>query len=52
MNVAKKEARETHCWLSLIIDSQLANNSKTKKLIGDANELTKILTAIVKTSEQ
>lgn len=52
MNVAKKEARETCYWLNLLIDSELTNNSKSKKLIDSANELIRILTAIVKTSEQ
>ena len=52
MCLAKKEARETLYWLSLLIDAELANNSKSKKLIDSANELIRILTAIVKTSEQ
>ena len=52
MNVAKKEARETLYWLSLIADSQLTNNSDTNKLTESANELIRILTAIVKTSKQ
>ena len=51
MCVAKKEARETLYWLGLIADSQLTNNSNTKKLTDSANELIRILTAIVKTSE-
>lgn len=50
MTVAKKEARETLYWLRLIADSQLTNNFNTKHLTDSANELIRILTAIVKTS--
>lgn len=50
MNIAKKEARETKYWLKL----QLAINStfmeKVTMLLQENEELIRILTAIVKTS--
>ena len=52
MNISKKEARESRYWLRLIIDSQLYNKISTKKLLDEANELIKILTAIVKTTQK
>ena len=51
LTISKKEARETLYWLRLIFDSQLSNNPEIKKLIYEANELVRILTSIVKTSE-
>jgi len=52
VNTSKKEARESLYWLRLIFDSQLSNKMTTEKLIDEANELIKILTAIVKTAEK
>lgn len=52
MNVAKKEARETKYWTRLIIDSGLLSRQKTEPLLQEAEEILKILTSIVKTSEE
>ena len=52
MNIAKKEARETKYWLRLIVASGLIPGSKVESLLGEIEEIIKILTSIVKTSEQ
>lgn len=52
MNIAKKEARESKYWLKLlrsVFDEEMTE--KVDVLIKDANELIKILTAIVQTSQ-
>ena len=48
-NIAKKEARETNYWLRLIAESnnQLAKQ-KIERLIKESEEISKILTTIVK----
>ncbi|RME62751.1 MAG: four helix bundle protein [Nitrospirae bacterium] len=50
MSVASKEARETGYWLRLLFDSGYLNNERSG-LLDDCEELIKILTAIVKTSQ-
>jgi len=51
MNIALKEARETHLWLRLIKDSELlASSLKQKSLIQESLEIKNILGAIVKKS--
>ena len=50
MNIALKEARETHYWLRLIRDSKIIK-IETESLIKECSELVKILTSIVKTSQ-
>jgi four helix bundle protein len=52
MSLARKEARESKFWLSLIRDAELSRDSQVNELIQEADELTKILTSIVKTSEE
>jgi four helix bundle protein len=49
MSIASKEARETHYWLRLLQASQLVSYDYSQWLAG-AEELIRILTAIVKTS--
>ncbi len=51
MNIAKREARETKYWLRLITSSKLVDASKTQLLLDEIEEVIKILTSIVKTSE-
>lgn len=51
INVAKKEARETRYWLSLIKDSKLVDKTNMDVLLKEINEIINILTAIVKTCE-
>ncbi len=51
MSIASKEARETHYWLRLIQDSQALALNVVSPLLNDVEELLRILTAIVKTSQ-
>jgi len=50
MSIALKEARETHYWLRLIRDSKLLDGA-IDNLVDNAYELIRILTSIVKTSQ-
>ncbi len=56
MSVASKEAREANYWLRLIRDSEIAKTDDLAEEINEAitesNEIKKILTSIVKTSEE
>jgi four helix bundle protein len=52
MSIASKEARETNYWLRLIRDSNLLKDIEFDDLIGKCEELIKILTSIVKTSQK
>ncbi len=51
MSIASKEARETKYWLLLLKESNLVNLEYDKHL-KDVDELIRMLTAIVKTSQQ
>lgn len=50
MAIASKEARETKYWLQLLQQSQLVPTDLTKE-IAQAEELIRILTAIIKTTK-
>jgi len=54
MSISSKEARETKYWINLLIatDYLSDNDMHTKSLIADIEELIKLLTSIVKTSQQ
>jgi four helix bundle protein len=52
MNIARKEARETKYWTRLIIDSGLLKKERVESLLMENEEIIKILTSIVKTSQQ
>lgn len=51
MSISSKEARETKYWLRLLKESDLTNIDVTN-LLSDIHELIRLLTAIVKTSQQ
>lgn len=51
MAIASKEARETLYWLKLLKASELIEYN-FENLLNNCNELIRILTAIVKTSQQ
>ena len=51
MAIASKEARETKYWLNLLQKSQLVNKNFTEYLL-DIEEIIKILTSIIKTSQE
>jgi len=52
MAIASKEARETNYWLRLFRDSNLCNGIDFSRLIQESEEIIKILTSIVKTSQK
>jgi four helix bundle protein len=52
MAIAFKETRETHYWLRLLRDSKLCGNINLSNLIKESEEIIKIITAIVKTTEK
>ena len=49
--IARKESRETLYWLRLLKASEIVNADKLKNLTKEADELARILTSIVKTSQ-
>jgi four helix bundle protein len=51
MSIASKEARESNYWLRVMRDSAVANDEQTRDLIARSQELTKILSSIVKTMQ-
>lgn len=51
MSIASKEARETQYWLRLLKHSNLIEFD-SKQYLDDISEIVKILTTIVKTSQQ
>lgn len=52
MGIASKEARETYYWLRLLRDSKTVTPDLINSMIEDAEELLRILTAIVKTGQE
>jgi four helix bundle protein len=52
MAISSKKARETKYWLRLLRDRQLCEKIDFTKLINDSEEIIKILTSIVKTSQR
>ncbi len=49
LDIAHKEARETRYWLRLLKDSDYINSAIGNSLIGDCEELIKLLTSILNT---
>lgn len=52
MSVALKEARETHYWLRLLRDSEIIRPARLSAIIVEAEEIKKILGAIVRTARK
>lgn len=52
MNVALKEADETAYWLELFRESETIDDSQYNSLYADAEELIRLLTAIIKGSKE
>ena len=50
MNIALREARETHYWLRLVREAKLAPSEPLDMLVREADELRRILGAIVSSS--
>lgn len=51
MSIARKEARETHYWLRLLKESEMIPEVQLFEIINEADEIIRILTAIVKTAQ-
>jgi four helix bundle protein len=51
MSISSKEAKETKYWLRLLDHSKIINYDYTE-LLGDIEEINKILTSIIKTSQE
>ena len=52
ISIARKEAHENHYWLRLFRDGELAPKGTLDNLIGEADQLVRILSSIVKTAER
>jgi len=52
LRIARKEANETHYWLSLLKDTEIITPKMFESIIGESEELLKILTASIKTSTE
>ena len=52
MTIASKEARETVYWLRLLNESNLVTDLDVQQQLDQANELVRLLTAIVKTTKR
>ena len=52
MSISSKEARESNYWLRLLKDSNLCEGIDYKELIKESEEIIKILTSIVKTTQK
>jgi len=50
-SIARKGARETIYWLRLIAASKIANHPEIQRLMNEAEEIVKILTAIIKNTK-
>ena len=51
MAIARKEANETMYWLTLLVKSETLQSETLRPLAGELNQLIKILTSIILTSE-
>ncbi len=51
MSIASKEARETNYWLRLLRDSELYEGINLLDTIDESEQLIKLLTSIVKTTQ-
>ena len=52
MSIASKEARETNYWLRLLRDSKLCEDVNFDDILTKSEEIIRILTSIVKTSQK
>ena len=49
LNIAYKEARESHYWLRLLHDTDYLTESQAQSLLADTEELQKVIGSILKT---
>jgi four helix bundle protein len=52
MSIASKEARETNYWVRLLRDSRLLDAGVADQLLRQSDEVSRILTSIVKTTKE
>ena len=52
MSIALKEARETHYWLRLLSAADVVKVELVSEIQAEANEITAILTSIVKSTKE
>jgi len=52
MSISSKEARETNYWLRLLRDSEICPSMDFSPIINESEEIIRILTSIVKTSQE
>ena len=52
MSIASKEARESRYWLRLLSDSRIIKDFDFSELLTEIDEIVKMLTKIVKTTQQ
>ena len=52
MSIASKEANEVCYWIRLMTETGYIEEKEGEKLLAQANELVRILTSIVKTSQE
>src|SRR5688572_28304956 len=52
MGIVEEEADETLFWLELMVDSRLVTHQRVEKLMKEANELTAISVASLKTAKR
>ena len=48
LRISLKEARESHYWLRILLNSAVVREAKLKPLVEEANEIVAILTTIAK----
>ncbi|MDF7824778.1 four helix bundle protein [Pontiellaceae bacterium B12227] len=51
ISISRKEARETLYWLKLLKETELVSADQLTEILKEADELVRILTAIVKTAQ-
>lgn len=49
MSIAYKETRETHYWIRLLKDSNYLDSKHTQSILGDCEEILRIIGSITKT---
>jgi len=52
LQIAYKEARETHYWLRLLRDTQMLKKEVAISLLNDCEEILRLLTAILNSSKK
>ena len=52
LGIALKESRETEYWLKLFKESDIISDKEFKSLFSDCEELSKLLTSIIKSSKE